>query len=221
HADRARVHDGTPEAGVPLGGLEHVDGADDVDERAERRVGPRERNLQRREVDQVGDPVLVEGAPDRVAVGDVAADEGDLRELALRHDEPEPLRIARHIEGHDGRASGHERAYGPRADAPEGAGDEEPLPRRAVRGAVRRSVGRAVPVGPAREAGPDHDACSVRNRLTSRPMRSISTTTSSPSASQTGGFRNAPTPLGVPVAMTSPGSSVNACEQWLTISATP
>jgi hypothetical protein len=39
-------------------------------------------------------------------------------------------------------------------------------------------------------------------------MREISIRMRSPGASHTGGLRNAPTPAGVPVAMTSPGSSV-------------
>ena len=52
-------------------------------------------------------------------------------------------------------------------------------------------------------------------------MPSIDTVTTSPSASSTGGSRKIPTPPGVPVAITSPGSSVNAIEQWLMIAATP
>ena len=52
-------------------------------------------------------------------------------------------------------------------------------------------------------------------------MPSISTATRSPSPRKRGGSRNTPTPPACPVAMTSPGSSVNACEQWLMISATP
>src|SRR5437867_2893069 len=41
-----------------------------------------------------------------------------------------------------------------------------------------------------------------------RPMRSTSTVISSPGFIQTGGLRKAPTPAGVPVVRTSPGSSV-------------
>src|SRR5712691_5730009 len=41
-----------------------------------------------------------------------------------------------------------------------------------------------------------------------RSIPSTSTAISSPGSSQTGGFRNAPTPAGVPVETTSPGSSV-------------
>src|SRR5438270_10784719 len=40
------------------------------------------------------------------------------------------------------------------------------------------------------------------------PMRSISTSTTSPSCKKRGGVRLNPTPEGVPVAMISPGSSV-------------
>ena len=42
----------------------------------------------------------------------------------------------------------------------------------------------------------------------SRPMPSISTTTSSPAFRKMGGLRAKPTPCGVPVLITSPGSSV-------------
>ena len=62
---------------------------------------------------------------------------------------------------------------------------------------------------------------SNRHVFGSRPMPSIATVTTSPSASRTGGSRKIPTPPGVPVAITSPGSSVNAREQWLMIAATP
>ena len=48
---------------------------DDVDERPERRVGSHERHLERREVDDVRDRVVVERAPERVEVGDVALDD--------------------------------------------------------------------------------------------------------------------------------------------------
>src|SRR5260370_3895606 len=51
----------------------------------------------------------------------------------------------------------------------------------------------------------------TRPRITGlrmRPMRSISTSTTSPSCKKSGGVRLNPTPDGVPVAMISPGSSV-------------
>ena len=44
---------------------------------------------------------------------------------------------------------------------------------------------------------------------------SISTSTVSPGFSQSGGVRFAPTPPGVPVAITSPGSSLVKVEQYL------
>ena len=46
------------------------------------------------------------------------------------------------------------------------------------------------------------------------PMPVISTSTVSPGFIQTGGFRPAPTPPGVPVTMTSPGSSCVQVEQY-------
>ncbi len=52
----------------------------------------------------------------------------------------------------------------------------------------------------------------IRQRLRRQPRPATSTSIRSPDCSQTGGSRKAPTPWGVPVAMTSPGSRVNA---WL------
>ena len=49
--------------------------------------------------------------------------------------------------------------------------------------------------------------------LRSRPMPVISTSTLSPGLSQRGGCRFAPTPPGVPVAITSPGTSGVKSEQ--------
>src|SRR6266516_2820551 len=60
---------------------------------------------------------------------------------------------------------------------------------------------------PYRTLAPAHD----RSRITGlrmRPMRSISTSTTSPSCKKRGGVRLNPTSDGVPVAMISPGSSV-------------
>ena len=51
-------------------------------------------------------------------------------------------------------------------------------------------------------------------------MRSISTSTTSPSRSQRGGRAAAPTPAGVPVRITSPGSSVMRREAKAITSAT-
>jgi hypothetical protein len=47
-------------------------------------------------------------------------------------------------------------------------------------------------------------------------MRSISIRTTSPATRKRGGFMAPPTPAGVPVVMTSPGSSVNAVERCST-----
>ncbi len=57
--------------------------------------------------------------------------------------------------------------------------------------------------------------------LRSTPMPSISHSTTSPSLSERLGSMNSPQPHGVPVRITSPGSSVNECEQKLISSATP
>uniref|UniRef100_A0A0E9PCL0 Uncharacterized protein n=1 Tax=Anguilla anguilla TaxID=7936 RepID=A0A0E9PCL0_ANGAN len=48
------------------------------------------------------------------------------------------------------------------------------------------------------------------------PISSISHSTTSPFLRKTGGFRNTPTPEGVPVRKTSPGHSVTNCETQAT-----
>ena len=63
-------------------------------------------------------------------------------------------------------------------------------------------------------------AASSRHVLVSFPMCSISTSMTSPSWRKTGGLRNAPTPRGVPVAITSPGMSVNDADRRAISSAT-
>ncbi len=50
------------------------------------------------------------------------------------------------------------------------------------------------------------------------PIRSISTSTTSPACKNTGGLRAAPTPGGVPVKITSPGASVHTSETYDTSS---
>jgi hypothetical protein len=62
---------------------------------------------------------------------------------------------------------------------------------------------------------------SSRHTFSSRPIFSISIATLSPVFSQSWGVRPMPTPWGVPVRMTSPGSNVNAWEQKEMSSATP
>ncbi len=72
-----------------------------------------------------------------------------------------------------------------------------------VRSASKRSRGD----GPACVGGEGHRASPITG-LRSVPMPSASTSTMSPGCSQTGGSRRAPAPVGVPVTMWSPGTSV-------------
>ena len=150
---------------APLDRLEHVDGPDDVDRAPERRVGPAERHLERGEVDDVRDPLLVERPLERRQVGDVAGDELDRGELVGGHDLLEPAAVAAEVERDDRRPLADERADRPRADAAERARDEEPL------AALTRACSTAAPTA-ARA-----DAASIRQRFVSRPMPSISTVT--------------------------------------------
>ncbi len=72
--DRGRARVG--QAGDPIeplrDGLEDVDRARDVDPHPERRVRTHERHLERREVHDTGDGVLVERPLERLELGDVA-----------------------------------------------------------------------------------------------------------------------------------------------------
>ena len=70
--DRARERDLDAPS---LGGVEHVDGAPDVDRRPDDRIALDHRNQQCGEVDDVRDPVLVEHPLERFAIGDVALHE--------------------------------------------------------------------------------------------------------------------------------------------------
>ena len=74
---RARVGDVGDAVEPARDGVEDVDGAGDVDVHPERRVRADERHLQRGEVDDAGDLVLVERALDGGEVGDVALHERD------------------------------------------------------------------------------------------------------------------------------------------------
>ena len=121
HADRAGVDDGRHARPPALDGLEDVDGAGHVDLRPERRIGAAERHLQRREVDDVRDAVLVERSLDRPEVGDVAHHEIDPGQLVRLQGQGDPARVATEIEGDDGHAFANERAHRPGADAPERA----------------------------------------------------------------------------------------------------
>ena len=181
----------------PLDRFEDVHRPGHVDLGTERWVGTAERHLQRGKVDDVGDAVFVQGAFDGCKVGDVPLDEIHACERVRLDDELDPSGILPEIEGDDRHALAHELADGPGADTAQGTGHEEAL---------------GVPAGPRRHAAaPDTD--STRQVFSSTPMPSISTVTRSPSARYRGGLRKAPTPEGVPVAITSPGSSVKAMEQ--------
>lgn len=69
-------------------------------------------------------------------------------------------------------------------------------------------------VGSSAESGPpDPQRLSRRTGFCNAPIPWISSTATSPSFKKRGGFRAKPTPPGVPVAMTSPGSRVKMWEQ--------
>ncbi len=112
HADGAGVDHGCHPIPSLADLLEHDHRAHHVHLGAQHRVGTAERHLERREVDDVGDAVRVEGAPERITVGDVAGRERDPRQLLVREQHAQPARIAGPVEGHDRRRP-RERAGGP------------------------------------------------------------------------------------------------------------
>ena len=159
----------------------------------QRRIGLAERHLERREVDHVGDVPRLQRRGEGVEVGDVAAHDLDRRHLVRGHDLLEPACARAEVERRHGGALADQRPHGPGPDAAHRPGDEEPLA--------------------AHEAAPAVEPTATRSNrqvFRSRPMPSISMPTMSPSPSSTFGSRYQPTPAGVPVAMTSPGSSVKA-----------
>ena len=150
---RARVRDARDPVEPARDGVEDVDGAGHVDVHPERRVGADERHLQRGEVDDARDLVLVERALDRGEIGDVALDELDPVGVVAEH-ELEPAAVVAEVVADDGVAVVEHAARHPGAEAAEGAGDEDAL-RQGVRPG-RRSRSRCrtpSPRGPAR-AGP-------------------------------------------------------------------
>ena len=54
----------------------------------------------------------------------------------------------------------------------------------------------------------------TRQRFVNLPIPSIATLTTLPTPRNSGGFMALPTPLGVPVRITSPGNSVNARDKY-------
>ena len=122
--DRGRVDERRDPAAAAAHGLEHVDGAEHVDARAQRRVGAHERDLERGEVDHVGDPVLVERALDHVEVGDVGAHAHDALDLLRGERDRHPRRLLGEVEGDDLVPAVQQRADRPHPDRAEGAGDE-------------------------------------------------------------------------------------------------
>jgi hypothetical protein len=76
-------------------------------------------------MDDVRDAVLIECLGQRLAVGDVAAHE---RDLGIRG-KPDATVIVAEVEPDDVCSFSRELAAGPRADAAERTGDEEPLAR--------------------------------------------------------------------------------------------
>ena len=147
---RARVRDVRDPPEPPRDGVEDVDRARDVDLHPERRVGADGRDLQRGEVDDAGDLVLVEDGLELREIGDVALDELDpLRVCA--EDELEPAPVGAEVEADDGVAVLEHAVGDPGAEAAEDAGDEDLLSQAARPG--RRSPSRCrtpSPRGPAR-----------------------------------------------------------------------
>ena len=141
---RAGVHDRRHPLGATPGRLEDVDRADDVDERAARWIGSAERDLQRRQVDDVGDATRIEDPFDLGQVGDVTDLEVDAGELLVGHDEAQPAGIGAEVERRDVRAVAHERPDRPRADTAQRARDEEALVPAVMRGHGGKSNRQAI-----------------------------------------------------------------------------
>ena len=129
-----------------------------------------------------------------------------LSRSAERRDQ-QPVAVAREVDERLPRAAvGGERSRGRRRGW-----------RRGTRAARRSARPCRLPPRSRRRRSP---RAPRRRCCASSPMPSISTRTTSPTLSSPSGngWRTAPIPAGVPVAMTSPGSSVNAFERCATCS---
>jgi hypothetical protein len=107
--------------------LEHVDRPDHVDAGAERRIVAAERHLERGEMDDVCDLLLVERELEQVEVGDVDADPVYERELVGTHQQLHPPWVVAHVECNHVHAFAHQLANRPGADTAVGARHEESL----------------------------------------------------------------------------------------------
>ena len=107
--------------------LEHRQGALHVDARAGDRVGGAEGELQRGEVDEVGDATPSRGLLERVDVVDVRAEDLEAVDLCTDQDQAQPIEPA--VGAHDGhgRALAHEVTNYPGPDAAGATGDQEVL----------------------------------------------------------------------------------------------
>src|SRR5260370_31559267 len=112
---------------TPRDRLEDIDSTDDVDPRAERRVGLDEWQLERGQVDDMSDGVRVERLLQCGQVGDVAVYERDPRQLVGCHDQLEAARVAHQVEDHRLDAVAHQVAHGPGADAAQRAGNQKTI----------------------------------------------------------------------------------------------
>ena len=136
------------------------------------------------------DVVIVHRPLEGSELGDVAGHQRDSGEVVRDEYLAEPASVLPDIETDDREPLADDLAHRPRADATEGTRDEEPFPAHATDRTLAN-----------------------RHTFSSRPIRSISTVIRSPSPRKRGGSRKAPTPPGVPVAITSPGSRVKDIEQ--------
>ena len=148
-------------AGEPsaANGFEDVDRPEDVDRGTERRVGAAERDLERREMDDVRDPVLVEGAFDSREIGDIALDQREPLQFVWLEDLAEPARVLSKVEADYRRPLAEQLADRPRSDAAQGPGDEEtvrsvmPLSDTRRQRAPIQRIGALLPGEPFRRPG--------------------------------------------------------------------
>ena len=163
-----------------FGRLEDIDRAGDIDFRAQHRVRAAEWHLQRRQMNDMRDIALGENGLHRGGVAQVALNKGDVPLFVGAHQPVDALSVAAGVKVDRAFATAPQMMQRPGAYAAHAARDE---------------------------IGICHDYASTM-RLASLPSPSTSTTYSSPGCSHCRGVMPRMTPSGVPVLMTSPGSSV-------------
>jgi hypothetical protein len=125
HRCRRSVDKTADPVASPRNRLKHIDRADDIDARAERRIGAYKRYLQRCQMDDARNGMIVECALKRLQIGNIAGNERHPRQFVVGHDQLQAAWIARQVEDDNRGFFTYQVAHRPRADTSKCAGDQK------------------------------------------------------------------------------------------------